>query len=282
MKHINKIIVGVAVIIIGFGSWYFANEALIGKDDGEKLGEVKGEDFTDKDFMDSIKDNVDTEGLQGLYLEYVVEKYSDDDLEETFYEDYKKELEDIDDGDLEEEDKEVLKQEAAQDAGMVNIVQELGLVTEEDIDEAYKENNKEYELRVALVQEGVKPKRVKEIFEDDKDVEDKVDELGEKVSFVNSIEYTDFTVPEDYPDVSELEKGDIMTEDIEDMTYVIELRDVGKVDKEDAERHIIQHLSEGKFDSVSDILTKMEDKGLIKMKKDLREYIGVDEEKVKE
>src|SRR5699024_12413234 len=105
-----------------------------------------------------------------------------------------KEYEDMDedmDEELEDEDKDNLRAYAKQDEGMVNIVQELGIVDEKDIDKLYKDNNKEYELRVASVQENVKPKRVKEIFKEDEDVKSKIDELGDEVSFVNKIHYTD-------------------------------------------------------------------------------------------
>jgi len=253
-----------------------------GSDEGEKLGKINGEDFTDKDFMESIKENVDEESLQSLYLEHVVNEFSDEKLEDLFYEDYIKEYEDMDedmDEELEDEDKDNLRAYAKQDAGMVNIVQELGIVDEKDIDKLYKNNNKEYELRVASVQEGVKPKRIKEIFKKDEDVESKINELGDEVSFVNKIHYTDLTIPEEYPEMDDVEKGDILTEEVDGITFIVEVRDVEKVEKEDIERYLIQKASEGSFESITNILTDMEEEGLIKMKKDLREYLNIDEER---
>src|SRR5699024_11837771 len=125
-----------------------------GSDEGEKLGEINGDDFTDKDFMESIKENVDEESLQSLYLEHVVNEFSDEKLEDLFYEDYIKEYEDMDE-ELEEEDKENLKAYAKQDAGMVNIVQELGIVDEKDIDKLYKDNNKRSEEHTSELQSRV-------------------------------------------------------------------------------------------------------------------------------
>ena len=267
MKRVFLSLVFITLFLVGCGS-----------DEGEKLGEINGDDFTDKDFMESIKENVDEESLQSLYLEHVVNEFSDEKLEDLFYEDYIKEYEDMDE-ELEEEDKENLKAYAKQDAGMVNIVQELGIVDEKDIDKLYKDNNKEYELRVASVQENVKPKRVKEIFKEDEDVKSKIDELGDEVSFVNKIHYTDLTIPEEYPEMDDVEKGDILTEEVEGITFIVEVRDVEKVEKEDIERYLIQKASEGSFDSITNILTDMEDEGLIKMKKDLREYLNIDEER---
>jgi len=267
---LKKVFIGLvfmALFLVGCGS-----------DEGEKLGKINGEDFTDKDFMESIKENVDEESLQSLYLEHVVNEFSDEKLEDLFYEDYIKEYEDMDE-ELEEEDKENLRAYAKQDAGMVNIVQELGIVDEKDIDKLYKDNNKEYELIVASVQENVKPKRVKEIFKKDKDVESKIDDLGDDVSFVNKIHYTDLTMPEEYPEMDDVEKGDILTEEVDGITFIVEVRDVEKVEKDDIERNLIQKASEGSFDSITDILTDMEDEGLIKMKKDLREYLNIDEDR---
>src|SRR5699024_8730090 len=225
-----------------------------GSDEGEKLGKINGEDFTDKDFMESIKENVDEESLQSLYLEHVVNEFSDEKLEDLFYEDYIKEYEDMDedmDEELEDEDKDNLRAYAKQDAGMVNIVQELGIVDEKDIDKLYKNNNKEYELRVASVREGVKPKRIKEIFKKDEDVESKINELRDEVSFVNKIHYTDITIPEEYPEMDDVEKGDILTEEVDGITFIVEVRDVEKVEKEDIERYLIQKASEGSFESIT-------------------------------
>src|SRR5699024_3442659 len=266
MKRI-VIVIGILLTLVGC------------KEGGEELGMIGEDTFTETDYIETVVGGLDEETLQVMYVDKVLEEYSDKETEDAIYKDYIKDYENTSEEEIDEETKDEFKRIARQDAGTVNVLKEVGYVTEKEIDKKYEESKYAYGVNVSVIEgDKVDAEKVREIMKDSDNAEKEVNSLGEEVEYFEDYIYTDFSTPEGFPTLKGTEEEDIIIQKNEEegITYVLEVVTKEEVKQEEIEYDIILNLGNDVVGTVDELILVLEDKGLITMNKDLREYLGID------
>lgn len=250
-----------------------------GSEEEKELGSIGDKVYTEKDFIGDLVEDADVDGIQGMFLAKVLEEKSTDEVKEKVIEEQMKEFEEDEIDELSEEDEEQFNQLAKQDAGLINVLTESGIVTQEDIEKYHKENDLKYKLDVVVVEDEKEVEDIKSILKAGKEVEEEIKEKDLGVEYYGNLEYTDITLPEYLPNMSKSKKGDVHVAEAEELVFVIKVNEVSKTDLEDIKNEVILTLGEEETETVSGLLKELDDKGVIKLSKDMREYLKLDDEK---
>jgi len=257
-----------------------------GKADSSELATINGKEFTNTDYIEMMNSTLDAETKQSAFIDKVIGELANEEKTDKVYNDYLDQLESSDKemyDSLSEDEKDALKEASKQQAGMVEALKKSELVTGKQIDKEYKERNKKAVVDAVIIPQDsdVKASDVEDILKE-KDTEGAgkaLEKLDDTLNYEKGTEYTEYTAPREVMSTFDKEEGDVFTEELDGISMVLKVNSIEKLAKEELENEIVLTLG---GESVQDNITfieAMEDKNIIKIKKDLREYLQLDEEK---
>jgi len=276
MNKVKVFLVGLLAVVI--------LAACGSKESGDTIGKIGDKDITGTDFIEMFEENLDADDIQSIYLSEILNEYENKDYEKLFMESYRTEALQATGEEMDEEDEEYYKEVAKQDASMAELLLKSNIVTKEDIDKTYKENNQAYLVDVLTYEEGIEgADDLLDIAEKDtEDIKKKVEDYENGVEFFDGMLYTELNKPERFPDKEELKEGEILVQDHEGVTFIIKVNKVMDLKKEEIEPHIILDMLNDKVGSFGELLDKLDKEGSIELSKELRGYLKVDEYKLEE
>src|SRR5699024_2216430 len=267
MNKVKVFLVGLLAVVI--------LAACGSKESGDTIGKIGDKNLTGNDFIEMFEENLDADDIQSIYLSEILNEYENKDYEKLFMESYRTEALQATGEEMDEEDEEYYKEVAKQDASMAELLLKSNIVTKEDIDKTYKENNQAYLVDVLTYEEGIEgADDLLDIAEKDtEDIKKKVEDYENGVEFFDGMLYTELNKPERFPDKEELKEGEILVQDHEGVTFIIKVNKVMDLKKEEIEPHIILDMLNDKVGSFGELLDKLDKEGSIELSKELRGYL---------
>ena len=248
------------------------------------LMEMEGEDeFTESDYIDMMSEIVTTEQKRGMVLDHVVKQLATEELSDKIYEqviEYTSLFSGEEDN-LTDEEKEMIRQQADLEAGLVELYKEAELFTEDEVKEEFGEGKKEYVVRsVSFEQAEDILDDVKKIMEneDSEVISEKLGEFDIYVSDSGNVPYNEYLLPVEFLDVMDEDTGFVGVKEVDPMVYVYKLEEVRDVEYEDIRKEIIFSLVQNEDLDYLGLIRSLEDKEKIKLTKELRDIIGIDED----
>lgn len=274
MKNVIKgLLMGLVVVIL----------AACGSKDTVLLS-TDGNDLTEKDYFDILNEEVYIDERRAIVLEKVAEGLKDNKVVDEIYEKELERLGDVVDGEFTEDDTNYVKQQAELEAGLLAVYNDTGLITEEDVKKEYGEQSHVYEVGILVVDtDDEKHEKIARKILDKKDpdigkeVEDYEDDIVYNVEM-----FSDFDLPFEFEEVKGEKKGFLGETVAEDSLLLYKLEDVREIDYEDVRGSIIMKLAEERDIGYIEIFNALEEKGLVKISKELREYLELDVDKVQD
>lgn len=282
MKKINIFNKKTVITMIGAGL------LLTGCSSGESesIAKIDNKDFTKQDYITMINDSIDTGVRQSAFIDKVTTDASTDKTSDKLSKRYTKEIESkLTKGDsLTDEQKKSIKEASKQQAGMIELIKKTDLATDKAIDKEYKEKNKQVRVDVVLIPVEVKvdENKVKSILEKEKDskkAKEKINKLSDDINLETDTAYTEYNIPYGLEDTFKKKKGEVFVQEMEGTKSVVRVNEIKKLSKEELKEDIILTLGKEKVQSGEDFIKLLEDEKVIKLDKEMKEYLGMEQEK---
>ena len=125
-------------------------------------------------------------------------------------------------------------------------------------------------------------KKLKKVIKDGKEeeIKEKLEDIDIEIEYLHQESINHYTNNSDAEDILEVKKGDFFENNLEDYKVIAYVSDKGKVDLEDVKVDIVLEEGSEYIEETDKFLQHLHDKGVIQIKKDLREYLELDENKV--
>lgn len=241
--------------------------------------------FTEKDYLKIINDEIYVEERRAIVLEKIAKGIKDDKQVEEIYQRELKRFEEVmDEEEFEEDDTNYIREQAELEAGLLAVYNDTGLITTEDIEKEYGEKSHVYEVGILVVENDDKKheKIAREVLDKkDADIGGEVEKYGDDIIY-NVEMFSDFDIPFEFEEVKGEKKGYVGEVVVEDTILLYKLEDVREIDYEDVRGSIIMKIAEEREIGYLEIFGALEEKGIVDISKELREYLELDVDKVQD